>query len=97
MYIKKAHAKLLEIPLNAYTLLVFAISVMIMLFFGYDNAKPDVVVICVLLAIGAFGEFIYLMMRRDKALRIIAKRRMHAIQRKRLKRAKQSLMSQVNS
>jgi hypothetical protein len=91
MYIKKNDAKLLDMPLNAYSVLLFAIAILVMLFFGYKNVDPVVITVCLLLALGGFAEFIYIMIKRDKALKIIAKRRMQSIQRKRLKRASAAL------
>lgn len=90
MYIKKSQAKQLEAPANAYKMLGFAVSVFGLLIVSYENARPEAVAVALVLALGALAEFFNIMLSRDKALSIIAQRRMQAIQRKRVRRLKET-------
>lgn len=89
MYIKKSQAKQLETPANAYITLGFSIAVFGILIIGYEDARPEAVAVALILAIGGLIEFLIIMRSRDKALQIIAQRRMQAIQSKRVRRLKE--------
>jgi hypothetical protein len=53
---------------NAYLYMAFGACVLIMLGFGYESARLDVVLICIVLAAGALGESAWLLYQREKAL-----------------------------
>lgn len=90
MYIRKSHAKSLKTPFEAYCLLCLDVVLVLMLFFGYQNATWDVLLVCLLVIVGVAVEFCRLMYVREKTLTVIAKRRERSIYLRKISRNTQS-------